>query len=289
MQAQAPLGRPTCKASRRTSSFAGRCCSACSTKRNPSAGWAERQTHIASRRTCVCVQRVPVPPRCALHSTACASALCAADGSSGSRATCSTLRPAGAIVHDEARGEGALLKCECCVGPPARWIGEHRQRAPTAHPSTPAARGGMGHGVGGAVSRRAECTCLSPASYSARFPKFSAYCFGVRLHARGCCGFRFGCAAQRSVTPSGPGRPRRRRAAAAPRRLLNGHWPRHSAAAWPCTADGGGDSADRTQRPICRKRKRRTRSRSGRSRRRRMRRAIGRFGDCRSAPQCAAR
>ncbi len=43
-------------------------------------------------------------------------------------------------------------------------------------------------------------------------------------------------------------------------------------------------------RPIRRKRKRRTRSsRSGRSRRRWHRRAIGRFGDCRTSPPSAAR
>jgi hypothetical protein len=41
------------------------------------------------------------------------------------------------------------------------------------------------------VRRRAECTWLSPASYSASFPCNSATCFGVRLRARGCCGFRF--------------------------------------------------------------------------------------------------
>jgi hypothetical protein len=41
--------------------------------------------------------------------------------------------------------------------------------------------------------------------------------------------------------------------------------------------------------PIRRKRERRTCCRSGRSRRRRMRRAIGRFGDCRIAPHSAAR
>jgi hypothetical protein len=56
--------------------------------------------------------------------------------------------------------------------------------------------------------------------------------------------FRFGCAAQRSVTRrSWPGRPRRRRAAEAPRRMRNGHGTRRSAAACACTADGGGDSA----------------------------------------------
>jgi hypothetical protein len=56
--------------------------------------------------------------------------------------------------------------------------------------------------------------------------------------------FRFGCAAQRSVTRRGPGRPRRRRVAAAPRRMRNGLCTRPSAAACACTADGvGGGSA----------------------------------------------
>ncbi len=43
-------------------------------------------------------------------------------------------------------------------------------------------------------------------------PLYSATCTGVYLRARGCCGFRFGCAAQRSGTRCSPGRPRRRRA-----------------------------------------------------------------------------
>jgi hypothetical protein len=51
--------------------------------------------------------------------------------------------------------------------------------------------GARGRGDGGAVRRRAECTWLSPASYSASFPFRSAHCFGVSLRARGCCGFRF--------------------------------------------------------------------------------------------------
>jgi hypothetical protein len=87
-------------------SNAGRCCSACNNKPNPSAEWAERQSRIASRGKCVCVHCAPVPHRCARHSSTCACALCAADESIRSRAMCSTLRPAGAIVHDEARGEG---------------------------------------------------------------------------------------------------------------------------------------------------------------------------------------
>jgi hypothetical protein len=94
------------------------------------------------------------------------------------------------------------------------------------------------------VRRRAECTCLSPSSYAARFPLHcSTSCFGVRLHARGRFGFGSGCAAQRGVTRSWPGRPRRRRAAAAPRRMGNRLSTRPCSAASTCTADGGGDSA----------------------------------------------
>jgi hypothetical protein len=43
----------------------------------------------------------------------------------------------------------------------------------------------------------AECTWLSPPSYAASFPCCFATCFGVRLHARGCCGF--GSAVRRSA------------------------------------------------------------------------------------------
>ncbi len=74
---------------------------------NPSAEWAEGRTRTASRCTCVCVHYAPVPHRCERHSTACACALCAVDDSSSLRAISSTLRPAGAIVHEEAVGAGA--------------------------------------------------------------------------------------------------------------------------------------------------------------------------------------
>jgi hypothetical protein len=58
--------------------------------------------------------------------------------------------------------------------------------------------------------------------------------------------------------------------------------------------DGGGDSAAALRRFAASGNERRASSGcssgwSGRSRRRRMRRAIGRFGDCRISPQCAAR
>jgi hypothetical protein len=106
VQALAALGRPTCTASgthlvKRRTLLLG-----LQHQTRPSAEWAERRTRTASRRTCVCVRCVPVPPRCAQHRTACASALCTADESSSSRAMCSTLRPAGALVHDEARSLG---------------------------------------------------------------------------------------------------------------------------------------------------------------------------------------
>ncbi len=68
------------------------------------------------------------------------------------------------------------------------------RRAPTARTdgtSSVGRDGARGRGDGAVVRRRAERTSLSPASYSASFPLISAYRFGVRLHARGCCGFRF--------------------------------------------------------------------------------------------------
>ena len=51
--------------------------------------------------------------------------------------------------------------------------------------------GARGRGDEGAVRRRAECTSISPASYSASFRLSSAHRFGVSLRARGCCCFRF--------------------------------------------------------------------------------------------------
>ncbi len=46
-----------------------------------------------------------------------------------SRAMCSTLRPAGATVHDEAR-RGPPLRCECCVGGclPHHWSADSKRR-----------------------------------------------------------------------------------------------------------------------------------------------------------------
>jgi hypothetical protein len=159
---------------------------------------------------------------------------------------CTTLRPAGAIVHDEARGEdvgysASAVRASLPAGS-ASADGEHRRHI-RRHQQR-GEGGGARQGGAGAVRRRAECTWLSPASYAAeglcvtRYANSSAACFGVSLHARGRCGFRFGCAAQRSVTRGRSGRPRRRRAAAAPRYCRNSHWPRHNAAAWTCTADG---------------------------------------------------
>ncbi len=149
---------------------------------------------------------------------------------------------------------GRLLRRLLCVGGriPARWIGDRRRRAPTAHPSARGARGGTGReargGSGaGAVRRRAASTCLSAASYSAILPKASPYCFGVRLRARGCAA-SVGCTAQRSFTRRS-GRPRRRHTAAARRSRRMRHYTRHSAEACACTADGAGTrpphSADR--------------------------------------------
>ena len=127
---------------------------------------------------------------------------------------CSTLRLAGAIVHDEARGEGACYSASAVWAVASLHAGsasadsEHRRHI-RRHKER--AKGwGARRGVGVAVRRRAECTSLSPASYAASFPQYSAYCFGVRLHARGCCGFGRLCgAAQRYLVqfwtaPSAP-------------------------------------------------------------------------------------
>jgi hypothetical protein len=138
------------------------------TNSNPSAECAERRTRTASRCTCVCVHYAPVPHRCERHSTACACALCAADKSSSSGAICSTVRPAGAIVHDEARGAGArYVTMPVLRGllPPSPLD----RRAPTARTDGTSSVGSDGargrrDGWVGVVRRRAGCTSLSPAS-----------------------------------------------------------------------------------------------------------------------------
>jgi hypothetical protein len=205
---------------------------------------------------------------------------------------CPTLRPAGAIVHEEARDAGARYSA-CSTWAVASLSagsasadGKHRR-----HKQRGEGWGARRGGWVGVVRRRVGCTSLSPDSYAASSPSSSASatCFGVALHARGCCGFRFRLCGAAQRTSRCPGRPRRRRGAAAPRCCWNGHSTRQCAAAWPWTADGGGGLGRRTQRPIRRERKRRTRSRSGRSSRRRHRRAIGSFGDCRRPPHSAAR
>jgi hypothetical protein len=162
------------------------------TNSNPSAEWAERRTRTASRCTCICVHYGPVPHRCERHSTACACALCAADESSSSGAIRSTLRPAGAIVHEEAHGAGARYSASAAwavaslPAGSASADGTHRR-----HKQRGDGWGARQGGWVGAVRRRAECTSLSPASYAASLRNRSAYCFGVCLRARGCCGFRF--------------------------------------------------------------------------------------------------
>jgi hypothetical protein len=135
------------------------------TNSNPSAEWAERRTRTASRCTCICVHYGPVPHRCERHSTACACALCAADGSSSSGAICSTLRPAGAIVHEEAHGAGARYSASAAwavaslPAGSASADGTHRR-----HKQRGDGWGARQGGVAGTVRRRAECTSLSPAS-----------------------------------------------------------------------------------------------------------------------------
>ncbi len=170
---------------------------------------------------------------------------------------------------------------------PARWIGECRRRAPTAHPSTPAALGKMARGVGGGGEAAGECTWLSAASYAASCPLHSARCFGVCLHARGCAvSVRLCGAAQRypSLFWTAP---------SAPRSSSSAMTSVSSSSMAQCSGVhlhgkrrrglGRRTHADR------RKRKRRTILCPGRSRRRRIRQAIGRFGDCRIPPHSAAR
>jgi hypothetical protein len=131
---------------------------------------------------------------------------------------------------------------------PARWIGECRRRAPTAHPSASAVLGKMARGVGGggeaAGGVHLALSCLVRREVP---PPFRVLLRRAPARAR-LLQFRFGCAAQRSVTRRYSGRPRRRRAAAAPRWRRSRHCPRQSAAACTCTADGGGDSAGALRR-----------------------------------------
>jgi hypothetical protein len=137
--------------------------------------------------------------------------------------------------------------------------------------------------------RRAGFTSLSATSYSASLPIRSASCFGVSLHARGCCGF--GSAVRRSaalpadVGLDGPSVPLMSSSA------MTSDAPLPAAAEWSGVTLPGRRrrGLGRCTHAARRKRNRRTRGSSGRSRRRRMRRAIGRFGDCRSAPPSAAR
>jgi hypothetical protein len=192
-QALAPLGRPTCTARaahlvlRRTFLLGLH-------HQTQIRRLSGRKGELALRRTArafacaVCRS----PHRCARHSTVCASALCTADESSSSLAH-DVLYTSTRRCNSARRGarRGRRLQCECCVASvPAGSVsadGEHRR-----HIRRHQQRGeGWGAQWAGAVSRRAECTSLSPASYSASNPHRSAHCFGVRLRARGCCGFRF--------------------------------------------------------------------------------------------------
>jgi hypothetical protein len=92
---------------------------------------------------------------------------------------------------------GRLLQCECCVASlpagSANADGEHRRHIRRLQQCWERWRAEWA----GAVRRREECTWLSPALYAARFPRRSAYCFGVHLRARGCCSF--GSAVRRSA------------------------------------------------------------------------------------------
>jgi hypothetical protein len=104
---------------------------------------------------------------------------------------CSTLRPAGSRVHDEARGEGARYgerSPPCPLDRRAPTASTDSTYVGTSSAEMDGARGGR---------RRAECTSLSPASYCVSFPFLSASSLGVRLRACGRCGF--GSAVRRSA------------------------------------------------------------------------------------------
>jgi hypothetical protein len=74
---------------------------------------------------------------------------------------CSTLRPADATVHDEARGAGARYAASALCGRlPSSPSGKHRWRAPEAHPSAQGARGGRGARRVGGGSEAACCLHL---------------------------------------------------------------------------------------------------------------------------------
>jgi hypothetical protein len=65
------------------------------------------------------MRSTPVPHRCTWHSNTYTNAHRSADGSSSSCARCSTRRPAGATVHDDARGVGVCYGASagpCRVG-----------------------------------------------------------------------------------------------------------------------------------------------------------------------------
>jgi hypothetical protein len=145
----------------------------------------------------------------------------------------------GAIVHDEARGEGVGYSASA-ASPPCPLD----RRAPTE--STDGTSVGTSS-VGGCEAAGGVHLPLSRLVLRERPTGFRFFLRRGPARAR-LLRFRFGCAAQRSGTRHCSGRPRRRRAAAAPRRCWFGHCTLHSAAAWTCTADGGGDSAGALRR-----------------------------------------
>ncbi len=167
---------------------------------NPSAEWAERRSRTASRCMCVCVHYKPVPHRCERHSTACARALCAADGNSSSGAICSTLRSAGAIVHEEARGAGARYSaCSTWAvaslpAGSASADGTHRRLKQRGEGGAARQEGWRGSEAAGGVHLPLRNLVLieHPTHFSVSLWRVPARARLLR--------FRFGCAAQRGVT-----------------------------------------------------------------------------------------
>jgi hypothetical protein len=236
----------------RTSSFAERCCSACNAtaNRRRSSVTSRPKGELALRSRGMCVRMQRAPVPLAVRGrVVCAQAHFAQPMAAAAARDVLCTSARGCSGARPGARHGRPCKCECCVG-------------------------------GGGLSAP---TCLSAASY-ARLSRLSAHRCGVSLHARG-------YAVGRAV----------RRSAALPDAILDG--PVGAAHEQLCDRIGrasvrgpvqrrvparqtGGHSAAAPPMP---KRKRRTRSGSGRSRRRRMRSVIGRFADCRGAPQSAAR
>jgi hypothetical protein len=224
---------------------------------------------------------MPIPPCCARHSTACACAHCAADESSSSRAMCSTLRPVGEIVHDEARNKGARYSAS------AAWAVASLPAGSASADGTSVGKKARGRGLAGreaagGVHLPLRCLVLSelPTVFGPLLRRAPARARLLR--------FRFGCAAPALPVfvldgPVGAAQQELRDNVGFA--IARGRVQRRVPARQTAAGTRPAHSADSPQR------KRRTRKSRwpGRSRRRWHRRAIGGFGDCRWTPHGVAR